>query len=128
MATVRLSEEATNLVEPEGWAAGPYIFEPHNLFGMALDGEDEFPFGYISADIGEPLFALHPVHNLTVPQLVATAHLLKASPALYLAASDALAGWRYIRANHGDLYGVGWDRVEQALTAALSSARGEQGK
>lgn len=32
------------------------------------------------------------------------------------AASDALAGWRYIRANHGDLYGVGWDRVETALS------------
>lgn len=36
---------------------------------------------------------------------------------------DALAGWRYIRQSHGDLYGVGWDRVEQKLEAALASAQ-----
>lgn len=40
------------------------------------------------------------------------------------AALDALAGWRYIRQHHGDLYGVGWDRVENALTAALANLRG----
>lgn len=34
---------------------------------------------------------------------------------------DARAGWRYIREHHGDLYGVGWDRVEQKLTAALAA-------
>lgn len=37
------------------------------------------------------------------------------------AAQDALAGWRYIRRQHGDLPGVGWDRVETALTEALSA-------
>lgn len=42
---------------------------------------------------------------------------------LRAAAEDALSGWRYIRRHHGDLYGVGWDRVENALIAAL--ARGE---
>lgn len=31
------------------------------------------------------------------------------------AMEDALSGWRYIRDQHGDLYGVGWDRVEEAL-------------
>ncbi len=35
------------------------------------------------------------------------------------AAKDALSGWRYIRQNHGDLYGVGWDRVEDKLSKAL---------
>lgn len=35
---------------------------------------------------------------------------------------DALAGWHYIRKHHGDLYGVGWDRVEEKLSSALSSA------
>jgi hypothetical protein len=39
------------------------------------------------------------------------------------ACNDALAGWRYIRQHHGDLYGVGWDRVEQALDAVLTKAR-----
>jgi hypothetical protein len=43
------------------------------------------------------------------------------------ALSDALAGWRYIRQHHGDLYGVAWDRVEQKLTEALSSiCKGER--
>ncbi len=39
--------------------------------------------------------------------------------ALVEALKDALSGWRYIRATHGDLYGVGWDRVEQKACAAL---------
>ena len=41
------------------------------------------------------------------------------------AAQDALGGWRYIRRVHGDLDGVGWDRVEQALAAALAGTEGE---
>lgn len=28
---------------------------------------------------------------------------------------DAHSGWKYIRETHGDLYGVGWDRVEKRL-------------
>jgi hypothetical protein len=35
---------------------------------------------------------------------------------------DMHAGWRYIRRNHGDLYGVGWDRCEEKASAALSKA------
>ena len=35
------------------------------------------------------------------------------------ALEDALGGWRYIRKHHGDLSGVGWDRVEDAARAAL---------
>lgn len=35
------------------------------------------------------------------------------------ALKDMLAGWRYIRETHGDLYGVGWDRAEKAATNAL---------
>ena len=35
------------------------------------------------------------------------------------AMQDALAGWRYIRAAHVDLYGVGWDRVEEKLHQAI---------
>ena len=37
------------------------------------------------------------------------------------AMKDALSGWRYIRESHGDLYGVGWDRVEQKLVAAIAA-------
>lgn len=39
------------------------------------------------------------------------------------ALGDILAGWRYIREHHGDLYGVGWDRAEKAADAALSRYR-----
>lgn len=50
------------------------------------------------------------------------ARLIAAAPALVEALKDALAGWRYIRDHHGDLYGVGWDRVEDAAQAALQAA------
>lgn len=39
------------------------------------------------------------------------------------ALNDALAGWRYIRCHHGDLYGVGWDRVQEAAERAIANAR-----
>ena len=35
---------------------------------------------------------------------------------------DALSGWRYIRETHGDLYGVGWDRVESRLDAQIAAS------
>jgi hypothetical protein len=35
---------------------------------------------------------------------------------------DALSGWKYIRQCHGDLYGVGWDRVQEKLEAILRKA------
>lgn len=35
---------------------------------------------------------------------------------------DMLSGWRYIRASHGDLYGVGWDRAQSKAEAALAAA------
>lgn len=35
------------------------------------------------------------------------------------ALKDMLSGWRYIREQHGDLYGVGWDRAEEAARKAL---------
>lgn len=48
------------------------------------------------------------------------------------ALKDALAGLRYVREHYhdehtanGDLYGVGFDRVEQKATAVLARARGE---
>jgi hypothetical protein len=35
------------------------------------------------------------------------------------ALQDMAGGWRYIREQHGDLYGVGWDRCEEKARAAL---------
>lgn len=44
----------------------------------------------------------------------------KRANALALALRDMLAGWRYIREVHGDLYGVAWDRCECAAIDALT--------
>lgn len=34
---------------------------------------------------------------------------------------DMLAGWKYIRCTHGDLYGVGWDRAQIKAEEALAA-------
>ncbi len=39
---------------------------------------------------------------------------------LHLTLCDALSGWKYIRYTHGDLYGVGWDRVQERLEAQIT--------
>jgi len=39
------------------------------------------------------------------------------------ALQDALNGWKYIRECHGDLYGVGWDRVQDKIEAILRKAQ-----
>ena len=36
---------------------------------------------------------------------------------------DMLAGWKYIRDSHGDLYGVGWNRAQEKAESALAAAR-----
>jgi hypothetical protein len=41
---------------------------------------------------------------------------------LHLTLCDALSGWRYIRDNHGDLYGVGWERVQRRLQAQIEAS------
>jgi hypothetical protein len=56
----------------------------------------------------------------------ANANLIAAAPELLEALEDMLSGWRYIRRNHGDLYGVGWDRAEEKAKAAIAKAKGEQ--
>lgn len=38
---------------------------------------------------------------------------------LRLALADMWAGWKYIRMQHGDLPGVGWDRCDEKARAAL---------
>lgn len=55
----------------------------------------------------------------------ANARLIAAAPDLLAALEDMLSGWRYIRETHGDLYGVGWDRAENAARAAIAKARGK---
>jgi hypothetical protein len=52
----------------------------------------------------------HPVKTLTDEEILD-------------ALKDALNGWKYIRESHGDLYGVGWDRVQDKLEAILRKAQ-----
>lgn len=54
----------------------------------------------------------------------ANAILMAAAPDLLAALGDMLSGWRYVRAEHGDLYGVGWDRAEEIAAAAIAKATG----
>lgn len=64
-----------------------------------------------------------------VRQQQAEIEALKAHPVKELtdevkdALNDALSGWKYIRHSHGDLYGVGWDRVQDKLEAILRKAQ-----
>lgn len=58
------------------------------------------------------------------PSAEADARLIATAPELLEALKDMREGWRYIRQHHGDLYGVGWDRAEQAADAAIAKASG----
>jgi hypothetical protein len=51
----------------------------------------------------------------------AVAALQARCAALEAALTDMLAGWKYIRRFHGDLYGVGWDRAQGKAERALST-------
>ena len=46
--------------------------------------------------------------------------------AMRAALADMLAGWRYIRQSHGDLYGVGWDRAQEKAEKALGLEPGQE--
>lgn len=46
--------------------------------------------------------------------------------ALREALADALSGWRYSLQTYCDLYGVGWDRVEDKANAALAREKEPQ--
>lgn len=52
--------------------------------------------------------------------------LISAAPDLLEALQDMLSGWKYIREQHGDLYGVGWDRAQDKAQAAISKALGDE--
>lgn len=102
---------------PGPWNAGQPRFDGYNprFNGVEIDGPGSVNIAlvYYNKD------------DHTRNETIANAHLCAAAPDLYAALADMLVGWRYIRETHGDLYGVGWDRAEDAALAALSKARGE---
>lgn len=64
--------------------------------------------------------------GLASKEAKANGKLALAAPDLLEALQDLLSGWKYIRAQHGDLYGVGWDRAQDKAQAAISKALGEE--
>lgn len=117
-------EEETTVSEGENTkhTPGPWVVDGPASMDIRcrvyrVINSDRFPAAFVPAwDQAEP----GEVDG--TEEAVANARLIATAPDLLAAAKDALAGWRYIRATHGELYGVGWDRVEQALTAAISRA------
>ena len=75
--------------------------------------------------IGEVSYPTTPYGTNGAEQRAANARLIAAAPELLAALEDMLGGWRYIRQAHGDLYGVGWDRAQDAAEKAIAKAKGE---
>lgn len=63
-------------------------------------------------------------HPMTIEEILADVRKAHYHDQLVCVLKDALGGWRYIRDVHGDLYGVGWDRVEDAIRDILSEIDG----
>lgn len=53
-------------------------------------------------------------------EIIANAQLIAAAHDLLEALQDMLSGWKYIREQHGDLYGVGWDRSQNKAVKAIN--------
>ncbi len=88
---------------------GPWVNDNGLVYGTGMGGASFDIF-----DASEWNGALEEAH--------ANAALIAAAPDLLAALQDALSGWIYIRQSHGDLYGVGWDRVEQSAKKAIAKA------
>ncbi|MCE1464255.1 hypothetical protein [Enterobacter roggenkampii] len=86
-----------------------------------INGVDYHDYGLIDAEGGEIMLLKAECeqddHNAT---------LIAAAPDLLEALQDMLSGWKYIREQHGDLYGVGWDRAQDKAQSAISKALGEE--
>lgn len=95
-------------------------------------GDDVYHGMDIVTDIddheGNPLVVSVQTGSLTTDKQIASQVVREhnSHDDLLAACEDALSGWQYIREFHGDLPGVGWDRVEDALTAAIHKATAQE--
>lgn len=87
-------------------AIGPISTEDDQSYGMVI------PVGWVEFD-------------LEIEVQVANQQIMAAAPELLDALQDMLSGWKYIREQHGDLYGVGWDRAQNKAIEAISKALGK---
>ena len=99
------------------FTSGPWEVADHECYpGMIVVKGPESPITIVTSAIDIDI-ASH-------VRRISDAHLIAAAPDLLAALEDMLAGWKYIRESHGDLYGVGWDRAQDKATAAIARARG----
>ncbi len=118
-----MSDQVTvprELLESAGYAMVPV--EPTHemleaLWGRSFDQFDEGGAKKIARIKYQGLLA-------AAPQPVSD----DAMDALVEALEDILSGWIYIRQQHGDLYGVGWDRAQGKAEEALATYRAAQEK
>ena len=89
------------------------------------------PWKYTIRNVNEMMTTFHGVVMGDTYSEIATrneredAQLISAAPELLEALQDMLSGWEYIRSQHGDLYGVGWDRAQNKAKSAISKALGK---
>jgi hypothetical protein len=74
------------------------------------------------AEVLTPSTRSRAVMTMPAPSAEPTDHTALLRQALD-ALNDMNNGWQYIRASHGDLYGVGWDRAENKASAAIDALR-----
>lgn len=92
------------------WTPGPWRSWPRNSYGYL--------------EVRNAMGNLVALVKGDMAESEANARLIAAAPEMVAALEDMLSGWRYIRAHHGDLYGVGWDRAQEAAEKALARASG----
>lgn len=96
---------------------GPWLIDNGRAIGPKSTEDDQsyrmiIPVGWVEFDP-------------EVEVQVANQRIMAAAPELLDALQDMLSGWKYIREQHGDLYGVGWDRAQNKAIEAISKALGE---
>lgn len=110
----------------------PWIFEPHSLFGTDV-ADEEWPFGYLSEGVGQPIFQLYEIGVHSDAKLAAVARLAVAAPTLSTALSSLVemvetaiqAGdWRVDGACDPER---AIDMAKSALAQAIEARSGETG-
>ena len=75
---------------------------------------------WLADDLDRTLCVKHGLRDRNAADELRRLHAVNAE--LLEALKDMRSGWKYIRATHGDLYGVGWDRSQEKAEAAIAKA------
>lgn len=102
-----------------GHTPGPWVVRPRYSVDGYFKVELLDDYGYTCYRVA------HVIDGNDYAQNAFNADLIAAAPELLAAVEDLLAGWKYIRGFHGDLYGVGWDRAQAKAETALAKAKSQ---